>query len=60
MPGQQPRRRFTLEPRHDDSTDDLSLEDVRRFLEVHTDRRPELVSVTVTVEDSVRDSGTTN
>lgn len=60
MPGQTTRRRYTLEPGHEAVTGDLSIEDVETFLEDHGERNPELVSVTFAIDDSVRDSGTTN
>ena len=60
MPGHTTRRRYTLQVGRDAMEGDLDIEDVEAFLDDHVDRNPELVSVTFAVDDSVRDSATTN
>lgn len=50
-------RRLTLDPgRGVISSDTLQLNDIKPFLDEHAHRNPELVSVTVALDDPVRNS----
>jgi len=60
MTGKRQRRRYTLSGERTRRTESLSVEDIDEFIEQNEERNPEVVSVTVELDDSAVGVGTTN
>jgi hypothetical protein len=60
MPVTQGRRKYTLTAEPDTETRTFSVDEIAEFVEENTDRNPEVVSVTVELDDQKVGIGTTN
>lgn len=60
MPVKQGRRKYTLTAEQETETRQFSVDEIAEFVEANDDRNPEVVSVTVEIDDRKVGIGTTN